>query len=42
MQINTVVCSDILQFIKDVDNNVFDLLVTSPPYQDLRKYGGLN
>jgi len=38
--INKVVCSDCLLVLKDIPDNSIDLIVTSPPYDSLRDYGG--
>jgi len=39
---NTIIQGDCGQVLKNFDNNIFDLIVTSPPYADSRKkiYGG--
>ena len=40
MDINTVYNMDCLIFLKQVPDNVFDLTITSPPYDNLRDYKG--
>ena len=38
--INKIHCADCLDFMKDIPDNSIDLTVTSPPYDNLRKYNG--
>jgi DNA modification methylase len=39
--VNTIYCAESTQFIKEnIPNNFIDLIVTSPPYFDIRKYNG--
>ena len=38
--INKAICGDCLDIMKDIPDNSIDLIVTSPPYDDLRKYNG--
>jgi len=38
--INRIICGDHLIAIKDILNDVIDLTVTSPPYEELRDYRG--
>jgi len=40
LPINKIVCGDCLEFMKDWPDNCIDLVVTSPPYGDLRDYRG--
>lgn len=42
LEVNKVYCGDNLSLIKQLDNNCIDLTVTSPPYDNLRKYKGFN
>jgi len=39
---NEIVCSDNIQYMKDMPENSVDLVVTSPPYDGLRDYKGYN
>jgi len=39
-KINTIICGDCLEVMKDWPDNCVDLIITSPPYGDLRKYKG--
>jgi len=36
-----IICGDCLDVMKDMDDNSIDLTVTSPPYDNLRTYGGI-
>jgi site-specific DNA-methyltransferase (adenine-specific) len=36
--INKIICGDCLDVMKDIPDNSIDLVVTSPPYSDLRDY----
>ena len=38
--INKVICGDCLEVMKDIPDKSVDLVVTSPPYDNLRNYGG--
>jgi site-specific DNA-methyltransferase (adenine-specific) len=38
--VNKIVCGDCLEVMKDWPDNCVDLVVTSPPYGELRSYGG--
>lgn len=40
MELNQVICGDCLEVMKDIPDNYIDLTVTSPPYDNLRKYNG--
>lgn len=40
MKINDVYHMDCLDGMKDMDSNIIDLTITSPPYDDLRNYTG--
>lgn len=37
---NRVYCGDNVELMRDIPSNCIDLVVTSPPYDNLRKYGG--
>jgi len=37
---NSIICGDCLEVIKEWDDNCVDLILTSPPYGDLRIYRG--
>ena len=39
---NSIYCGDNIEVMKDIDNNIVDLTVTSPPYDDLRIYNGFS
>lgn len=38
--INKVICGDCLEIMKEMPDGCVDLVVTSPPYDDLRNYEG--
>ena len=38
--LNSIVCGDAVQVMRRMPENSIDLVVTSPPYDDLRKYHG--
>lgn len=40
MKYNTIICDDSVSALKQLDANSVDLVVTSPPYGNLRKYRG--
>lgn len=40
LEINKIYNEDCLIGLKKLDSDVIDLTVTSPPYDDLRKYNG--
>lgn len=40
MPINQIVCGDNCEVMRTLPNESIDLVVTSPPYDDLREYGG--
>ena len=42
MDLNTIYNCDCLELMGIMDNNVIDLTVTSPPYDDIRDYKGFN
>lgn len=37
---NTIICGDCLEVMKDIDSNSIDMVLTSPPYDNLRNYNG--
>ena len=37
---NKIICGDCICILKQMPNNCIDLVVTSPPYDNLRKYQG--
>ena len=40
MELNKIYNMDCLEGMRMLDDNCIDLTVTSPPYDDLRKYNG--
>ena len=38
MEINKIICGDSLQLMKNLPDNSIDLVITSPPYSDLKTY----
>ena len=38
LDLNKIYCGDARDVLSDIDDNSIDLVVTSPPYDDLRKY----
>ena len=38
---NIIIHGDSAEVLRDVPSNSVDLVITSPPYSDLRKYGGV-
>jgi site-specific DNA-methyltransferase (adenine-specific) len=40
LPINQIICGDCLEVMKDWPDNCVDLVLTSPPYDDLRLYNG--
>lgn len=40
--LNTIQCSDCVEGMKSLPDNCIDLVVTSPPYDEIRKYNGFN
>lgn len=40
LELNKIYCGDNISLIKQLDNESIDLTVTSPPYDNLRKYNG--
>jgi DNA modification methylase len=39
IDLNKIYCGDSANILKEIDNETVDLVVTSPPYSDLRHYG---
>lgn len=42
MELNKIYCMDNVQGMKQLDNESVDLVVTSPPYDNLRNYNGFS
>ena len=40
LELNKIYLGDCLEVMKDIDDNIIDLTVTSPPYDNLRTYNG--
>lgn len=40
LETNQIYCGDCLDIMKNIPNEAIDLVITSPPYDDLRKYNG--
>ena len=40
LELNNVYCGDCVELMKELDNNSIDLVVASPPYDNIRKYNG--
>ena len=40
--LNNIYCGDCLKLMKEIDDNIIDLTVTSPPYDNLREYKGFS
>ncbi len=40
--INKIICGDCVKVMKSIPNNEIDLVVTSPPYDNLRTYNGFS
>ena len=40
LELNKIYCMDNVQGMKQLDNESVDLVVTSPPYDNLRQYNG--
>ena len=40
LELNKIYCMDNVQGMKQLDNESVDLVVTSPPYDNLRNYNG--
>ena len=40
--VNRVICGDCVKVMKSIPDNIIDLVVTSPPYDDLRDYNGFS
>ena len=42
MQTNCIYCDDCIEFMKSMEDEYVDLTITSPPYDNLRDYDGVN
>lgn len=42
LELNKIYCMDNVQGMKQLDNESVDLVVTSPPYDNLRNYNGFS
>lgn len=42
IELNKIYCMDNVQGMKQLDNESVDLVVTSPPYDNLRNYNGFS
>lgn len=40
--LNSIICGDAVDILKKIPDNSIDLVVTSPPYDNLRKYNGFS
>ncbi|MBU3924768.1 site-specific DNA-methyltransferase [Patescibacteria group bacterium] len=40
--LNKIICGDCVEVLKDMPDNSIDLVVTSPPYDEVRKYNGFS
>lgn len=40
--LNSIICGDAAEVLKNIPDQTVDLVVTSPPYDDLRKYNGFS
>ena len=40
LPLNKIICGDAIEVLKKIPSNSVDLIVTSPPYDDIRKYNG--
>jgi site-specific DNA-methyltransferase (adenine-specific) len=40
LELNKIYCGDCCSIMNDMDENSIDLVVTSPPYDDMREYNG--
>ena len=38
--LNTIICGDAVEVLKKIPDSSIDMVVTSPPYDDLRTYNG--
>lgn len=41
LELNNIYCGDAETVLKEIDDNSIDMVITSPPYDDLRKYNGI-
>jgi len=42
LPLNKIICGDAVEELKKIPNNSIDIVVTSPPYDGIRKYNGFN
>lgn len=42
METDTIVCADVMDYLRSLPDESVNCIVTSPPYWNLRKYGGAN
>lgn len=42
LELNKIYCMDNIEGLKQLDNNSIDLIVTSPPYDNIRQYKGFS
>lgn len=42
LELNKIYCMDNVQGMKQLDNESVDLVVTSPPYDNIRNYNGFS
>lgn len=42
LELNKIYCGDNVNLIKQLNNNLIDLTVTSPPYSNIRRYNGFS
>jgi DNA modification methylase len=42
LELNKIYCMDNILGMSQLDDSIIDLTVTSPPYDDLRKYNGFS
>jgi len=42
LPLNQIICGDCVEVLKNIPDNSIDLVVTSPPYDEVRKYNGFS
>ena len=42
LETNQIYCGDCVELMKQIEPNSIDLVVTSPPYDNLRNYNGFS
>lgn len=42
LSVNKIICGDCVEVLKNMPDNSVDLVVTSPPYDEVRKYNGFS